>query len=197
MTPVQQLQSALEFSAAIGRIRRESLNNQSEPPHSPGLVSVLESRQLENLQRLPLTGQVKITPHICVHRSSTPAGSQNPTPSASFRQISVIQSVDSVFEEDSSLAQEVAENSLQPIAHSLPSSQISIMEEKENEIQTLKDEMDATRRCLPVGGINHVNVDRLADVPEDLREKLMNRELKILKSFMLLPDPPPGFFRDI
>ena len=88
---------------------------------------------------------------------------------------------DSVFEEDSPLAQEVAENSLQPIAHSLPSSQISIMEEKENEIQTLKDEMDATRKCLPVGGINHVNVDRLADVPEDLREKLMNRELKILK----------------
>ena len=157
------------------------MNNQSEPPHSPGLVSVLESRQLENLQRLPLTGQVKITPHIRVHRSSTPAGSQNPTPSASFRQISVIQSVDSVFEEDSSLAQEVAENSLQPIAHSLPSSQISIMEEKENDIQNLKDIMDNTRECLPVEGINHVNVDRLANVPEDLREKLMERRLKVVK----------------
>ena len=41
--------------------------------------------------------------------------------------------------------------------------------------------MDNTRECLPVEGINHVNVDRLANVPEDLREKLMERRLKVVK----------------
>ena len=55
------------------------------------------------------------------------------------------------------------------------------MEEKENNIQDLKDIMDNTRECVPVGGINHVNVDRLSQVPEELREQLMERRLKVVK----------------
>ena len=151
---MQRIQSALELSAAVGRIRRES-QNQSEASHSPGLVSALNFQQNQNLLGLDLFNSnpgrnsvinFRLPRHLS---SSTPAVSPSASPSVSFRQISVIRSVsdcqDSVFDEDL------------PLQSQLPNT-LTEMDDKEAEIQFMKDELETKRLCLPIRDVFMHNI---------------------------------------
>ena len=154
---MQRIQSALELSAAVGRIRRES-QHQSESGHSPGLVSALNYQQNQNLLGLDLFNSNPSRNSVINFRlprprhlsSSTPAVSPSASPSASFRQISVIRSVsdcqDSVFDEDL------------PLQSQLPNT-LTEMDDKEAEIQFMKDELETKRLCLPIRDVFMHNIE--------------------------------------
>ena len=103
--------------------------------------------------------------------SSTPAVSPSASPSVSFRQISVIRSVsdcqDSVFDEDL------------PLQSQLPNT-LTEMDDKEAEIQFMKDELETKRLCLPIRDVFMHNIEDTIEAARDMKNDLKNRQMQVL-----------------
>ena len=191
---IQDLNSALRFSSAVGRVRRESLSvSQSGQETRPGLVSALNRHQSQVLDSLVLfensADDIKlkssvITRSFSVIQKSSPSSStpvvsptENVEPSESFQRVSKIAHVST------------SESSLQSDDDVFIDEQINPIQShkslnmEENQVKIKRDIHILRRKmqAFPVSAIFEFNLDEAIAHVKDVRELSTAIGLKIFE----------------